>query len=136
MGITMIVVDEIARQLVADVKNGGISREIVSVFNKVANPNNQKIKSNIFHIKDDFDLYKDLLNFDELTDILSNIDSTNTEYIGYKGGDKLCFITNEDIYYWVSIFADFMVSYVVQRAYEDDCRVLYKKYVTKGIREF
>ena len=135
MGIT-IVVSEIARQLSLDVKDGNIRKEIISVYNKVANPESRNIKGQIFHIKDDFDKYKNLWNFDEMINILSNIDDTETDYIGYKAGDVLEPISEADIYHWVSLFADLMVSYVVYHAYEDDCRVLYEKYVTKGIREF
>lgn len=135
MGIT-IVVGKIARQLVADVKDGNISKEIISVYNKVANPESRNIKGQIFHIKDDFNLYSKLLTFDEMTNILSNIDDIETDYIGYKAGDVLEPISEADIYHWVSVFADLIVCYVVYHAYEDDCRVLYEKYVTKGIREF
>ena len=135
MGIT-IVVSQIAHQLSLDVKEGNISKEIISVFNKVANPENRNIKGQIFHIKDDFDKYKDLWTFHEMIHILSTIDNAETEYIGYKGGDKLEPISESDIYHWVNLFADLMVTYVVNHAYEDDCRVLYEKYVTKGIREF
>lgn len=135
MGIT-IVVGKIARQLSLDVKDGNISKEIISVYNKVANPENRNIKGQIFHIKDDFNLYSKLLTFDEMTNILSNIDDVETDYIGYKAGDVLESISEADIYHWVSLFADLMVTYVVYHAYEDDCRVLYEKYVTKGIREF
>lgn len=132
MGIT-IVVSEIARQLSLDVKDGNISKEIISVYNKVANPENRNIKGQIFHIKDDFNLYSKLLTFDEMTNILSNIDDAETDYIGYKAGDKLELISKSDIYHWVNLFSDLMVSYVVHHAYEDDCSVLYEKYVTKGI---
>lgn len=135
MGIT-IKVREIAHQLSLDVKNGNISKEIISVYNKVANPENRNIKGNIFHIKDDFDKYKNLWTFHEMIHILSKIDNSETEYIGYKGGDKLEYISHNDIYHWVNIFTDLMVTYVVNHAYEDDCRVLYEKYVTKGIKEF
>lgn len=129
----MILVGKIAHQLSLDVKDGNISKEIISVYNKVANPENRNIKGNIFHIKDDFNLYSKLLTFDEMTDILSNIDEAETDYIGYKGGDKLEPISKSDIYHWVNLFADLMVSYVVHHANEDDCGVLYEKYVTKGI---
>lgn len=135
MGIT-INVGKIAHQLSLDVKNGNISKEIISVYNKVANPENRNIKGQIFHIKDDFDKYNNLWNFDEMIHILSKIDTAETEYIGYKAGDKLKYISESDIYHWVNLFADLMVTYVVNHAYEDDCRVLYEKYVTKGIREF
>lgn len=134
MGIT-IVVSKIAHQLSLDVKEGNISKEIISVYNKVANPENRNIKGQIFHIKDDFNLYSKLLTFDEMTYILSNIDTAETDYIGYKGRDVLEPISKSDIYHWVNIFADLMVTYVVYHAYEDDCRVLYEKYVTKGISE-
>ena len=132
MGIT-IRVSEIAHQLSLDVKNGNICKEIVSVFNKVANPENRNIKGQIFHIKDDFDKYNVLWTFDEMIHILSKIDNAETEYIGYKGGGKLEYISESDIYHWVNLFSDLMVTYVVKHAYEDDCRVLYEKYVTKGI---
>lgn len=132
MGIT-INVGKIAHQLSLDVKNGNISKEIISVYNKVANPENRNIKGQIFHIKDDFDKYNNLWTFDEMINILSKIDTAETEYIGYKGGDKLKYISESDIYHWVNLFADLMVDYVVKHAYEDDCRVLYEKYVTKGI---
>ena len=122
-------------QLSLDVKNGNICKEIISVYNKVANPENRNIKGQIFHIKDDFDKYKDLWKFDEMIHILSTIDNAETDYIGYKGGDELKPISKEDIYHWVNLFADLMVSYVVHNAYEDDCRVLYEKYVTNGISE-
>lgn len=135
MGIT-IVVSKIAHQLSLDVKGGNISKEIISVYNKVANPVNRNIKGQIFHIKDDFDKYKNLWTFDEMIQILSKIDTAESEYIGYKNGDKLEYISESDIYHWVNLFADLMVTYVVNHAYEDDCRVLYEKYVTKGIREF
>lgn len=135
MGIT-IVVSKIAHQLSLDVKAGNISKEIISVYNKVANPDNRNIKGQIFHIKDDFDKYNNLWTFDEMIHILSKIDTAETEYIGYKAGDKLEYISESDIYHWVNLFADLMVTYVVNHAYEDDCRVLYEKYVTKGIREF
>ena len=135
MGIT-INVGKIAHQLSLDVKNGNISKEIISVYNKVANPDNRNIKGQIFHIKDDFDKYQNLWTFHEMIHILSTIDNAETEYIGYKGGDKLEPISESDIYHWVNLFADLMVTYVVNHAYEDDCRVLYEKYVTKGIREF
>lgn len=135
MGI-MILGGKIAHQLVADVKDGNISKEIISVYNKVANPESRNIKGQIFHIKDDFNLYRDLLTFDEMTNILSNIDDAETDYIGYKAGDVLEPISEADIYHWVNLFADLMVSYVVYHAYEDDCRVLYEKYVTKGICEY
>lgn len=135
MGIT-IVVSKIAHQLSLDVKDGNISKEIISVYNKVANPENRNIKGQIFHIKDDFDKYKNLWTFDEMIQILSKIDTAESEYIGYKNGDKLEYISESDIYHWVNLFADLMVTYVVNHAYEDDCRVLYEKYVTKGIREF
>lgn len=135
MGIT-IVVSKIAHQLSLDVKNGNISKEIISVYNKVANPENRNIKGQIFHIKDDFDKYNNLWTFDEMIHILSKIDTAESEYIGYKNGDKLEYISESDIYHWVNLFADLMVTYVVNHAYEDDCRVLYEKYVTKGIREF
>ena len=132
MGIT-INVGKIAHQLSLDVKNGNISKEIISVYNKVANPENRNIKGQIFHIKDDFDKYNNLWTFDEMIHILSKIDTAETEYIGYKAGDKLEYISESDIYHWVNLFADLMVSYVVHHAYEDDCRVLYEKYVTNGI---
>lgn len=132
MGIT-INVGKIAHQLSLDVKNGYISKEIISVYNKVANPDNRNIKGQIFHIKDDFNIYSKLLTFDEMTNILSNIENAETDYIGYQGGDELKPISKEDIYHWVNIFTDLMVSYVVHHAYEDDCRVLYEKYVTNGI---
>ena len=135
MGIT-IVVSKIAHQLSLDVKGGNISKEIISVYNKVANPVNRNIKGQIFHIKDDFDKYKNLWTFDEMIQVLSKIDTAESEYIGYKNGDKLEYISESDIYHWVNLFADLMVTYVVNHAYEDDCRVLYEKYVTKGIREF
>ena len=135
MGIT-IVVSEIARQLVADVKDGNISKVIISVYIKVANPESRNIKGQIFHIKDDFDKYNNLWTFDEMIHILSQIDTAESEYIGYKNGDNLEYISESDIYHWVNLFADLMVTYVVNHAYEDDCRVLYEKYVTKGIREF
>ncbi len=135
MGIT-IVVSKIAHQLSLDVKAGNISKEIISVYNKVANPENRNIKGQIFHIKDDFDKYNNLWTFDEMIHILSKIDTAESEYIGYKNGDKLEYISESDIYHWVNLFADLMVTYVVNHAYEDDCRVLYEKYVTKGIREF
>ena len=135
MGIT-IGVSKIAHQLSLDVKNGNISKEIISVYNKVANPENRNIKGQIFHIKDDFDKYNDLWTFNEMISILSIIDNNETEYIGYNGGDELKPISKENIYHWVNLFADLMVSYVVNHAYEDDCRVLYEKYVTKGISEY
>lgn len=135
MGIT-IVVSKIAHQLSLDVKAGNISKEIISVYNKVANPENRNIKGQIFHIKDDFDKYNNLWTFDEMIHILSKIDTAESEYIGYKNGDKLEYISESDIYHWVNLFADLMVTYVVNHAYEDDCRVLYEKYVTKGIKEF
>lgn len=134
MAIT-INVGKIAHQLSLDVKNGNISKEIISVYNKVANPENRNIKGQIFHIKDDFDKYQNLWKFDEMIHILSTIDNAETDYIGYKGGDELKPISKEDIYHWVNIFTDLMVDYVVKHAYEDDCRVLYEKYVTKGIIE-
>lgn len=113
-----------------------MAEEIISVYNKVANPDNRNIKGQIFHIKDDFNIYSKLLDFDEMSNILSNIDTAETDYIGYKGGDVLEPISHYDIYHWINIFSDLMVSYVVHHAYEDDCRVLYEKYVKNGIREY